>query len=143
MPSARMMLASLPDCTAMPWINSSTVTASLIGTNIAEVPDGAPPVAPSAIAARGQIYTASGMQDLPVPRALERGRNELRLQLEGLDPATLFSPDTAVIVVTGDSGVAGAVAPSSSGIYASWGRIRVNSTASPQGWQRARAPSLF
>lgn len=34
-------------------------------------PDGAPPVAPSAIAARGQIYTASGMQDLPVPRALE------------------------------------------------------------------------
>ncbi|HEY0837546.1 MAG TPA: alkene reductase [Azospirillum sp.] len=35
-------------------------------------PDGSPPVAPSAIAARGELYTgAAGMQPFPVPRALE------------------------------------------------------------------------
>lgn len=32
-------------------------------------------------------------------QALPRGRTELRLVLEGLDPATLFSPDTAVTVL--------------------------------------------
>lgn len=35
-----------------------------------------------------------------LPQALERGRNTLALALEGLDPATLFSPDTAVAVVS-------------------------------------------
>jgi hypothetical protein len=35
-----------------------------------------------------------------VARALERGRNALTLALEGLDPATLFSPDTAVSVTS-------------------------------------------
>jgi hypothetical protein len=35
-----------------------------------------------------------------LPRALERGRNALTLALEALDPATLFSPDTAVSVVS-------------------------------------------
>jgi hypothetical protein len=35
-----------------------------------------------------------------LPRALERGRNTLTLALDGLDPATLFSPDTAVAVVS-------------------------------------------
>ncbi|HWK45344.1 MAG TPA: alkene reductase [Stellaceae bacterium] len=34
-------------------------------------PDGALPVAPSAIAAKGQAFTASGMQPFPTPRALE------------------------------------------------------------------------
>ncbi|MGH7700406.1 MAG: DUF4139 domain-containing protein [Gemmatimonadales bacterium] len=34
-----------------------------------------------------------------LPQALQRGRNALTLRLEGLDPATLFSPDTAVSVV--------------------------------------------
>jgi N-ethylmaleimide reductase len=34
-------------------------------------PDGALPVAPSAIAARGQAFTASGLQPFVVPRALE------------------------------------------------------------------------
>jgi len=33
-----------------------------------------------------------------LPQALQRGRNALTLRLEGLDPATLFSPDTAVSV---------------------------------------------
>src|SRR5216117_3843559 len=34
-----------------------------------------------------------------LPQALEKGRNTLTLKLEGLDPATLFSPDTSVAVV--------------------------------------------
>jgi len=33
-----------------------------------------------------------------VPQSLQKGRNALTLQLEGLDPATLFSPDTAVAI---------------------------------------------
>ena len=33
-----------------------------------------------------------------LPQALQQGRNVLTLKLEGLDPATLFSPDTAVSV---------------------------------------------
>jgi hypothetical protein len=35
-----------------------------------------------------------------LPQALERGRNSLTLRLEALDPATLFSPDTSVSVVS-------------------------------------------
>src|SRR6059036_143526 len=35
-----------------------------------------------------------------LPQALERGRNTLSVKLAGLDPATLFSPDTAVSVVS-------------------------------------------
>ncbi|GAC1303109.1 MAG: alkene reductase [Steroidobacteraceae bacterium] len=34
-------------------------------------PDGAPPVAPSAIRAAGQVYTEKGFEPLPTPRALE------------------------------------------------------------------------
>src|SRR2546423_14745874 len=33
-----------------------------------------------------------------LPQALQQGRNSLTLRLESLDPATLFSPDTAVSV---------------------------------------------
>ena len=33
-------------------------------------------------------------------QALQRGRNALTLKLEGLDPATLFSPDTSVAVAS-------------------------------------------
>ena len=35
-----------------------------------------------------------------LPQALQRGRNALTLKLEGLDPATLFSPDTSVAVLS-------------------------------------------
>src|SRR5207245_2131546 len=35
-----------------------------------------------------------------LPQALEKGRNTLTLRLEGLDPATLFSPDTSVALVS-------------------------------------------
>jgi hypothetical protein len=37
-----------------------------------------------------------------LPQALQRGRNALTLKLEGLDPATLFSSDTAVSVVSAE-----------------------------------------
>ena len=35
-----------------------------------------------------------------LPQALQRGRNTLTLKLEGVDPATLFSPDTSVAVAS-------------------------------------------
>lgn len=35
-----------------------------------------------------------------LPQALQRGRNVITLALEGLDPATLFSPDTSVSVLS-------------------------------------------
>jgi hypothetical protein len=35
-----------------------------------------------------------------LPQALQRGRNALTLRLDGLDPATLFSPDTSVAVTS-------------------------------------------
>lgn len=35
-----------------------------------------------------------------LPQGLQRGRNQLVLQLEGLDPATLFSPDSTVTVTS-------------------------------------------
>jgi hypothetical protein len=34
-----------------------------------------------------------------LPQALQKGRNQLTLQIDGLDPATLFSPDTSVTVM--------------------------------------------
>ena len=38
-----------------------------------------------------------------LPQALQRGRNALTLKLEGLDPATLFSSDTAVSVMSAEA----------------------------------------
>src|ERR687888_1060114 len=35
-----------------------------------------------------------------LPQALQQGRNALALRLEALDPATLFSTDTAVSVIS-------------------------------------------
>ncbi len=35
-----------------------------------------------------------------LPQGLQKGRNLLTLQIDGLDPATLFSPDTAVTVTS-------------------------------------------
>src|SRR5438477_2602534 len=35
-----------------------------------------------------------------LPQALEKGRNRLTLKVDGLDPATLFSPDTTVALVS-------------------------------------------
>ncbi len=36
-----------------------------------------------------------------LPQALDKGRNTLTLKLDGVDPATLFSPDTSVALVSG------------------------------------------
>src|SRR5207253_9804987 len=36
----------------------------------------------------------------PLPQALEKGRSSFTLKLDGLDPSTLFSPDTAVALVS-------------------------------------------
>src|SRR5437868_7620154 len=58
----------------------------------------------------GVVAQASGQTSLSIyrdgrvvvrralPQALQQGRNTLTLRLEGLDPATLFSPDSAVSV---------------------------------------------
>ena len=35
-----------------------------------------------------------------LPQSLDRGRNTLTLRLEGLDPSTLFSPDSSVALVS-------------------------------------------
>lgn len=35
-----------------------------------------------------------------LPQSLQKGRNQLTLQIDALDPATLFSPDTAVTVTS-------------------------------------------
>src|SRR6266542_6340206 len=35
-----------------------------------------------------------------LPQALQQGRNNLTIRLEALDPATLFSPDTVVAVMS-------------------------------------------
>jgi hypothetical protein len=65
------------------------------------------------IVAVGMVLSAAGLQAQTslsiysdgrvvvrrtLPQPLQKGRNLLTVQLEGLDPATLFSPDTAVTV---------------------------------------------
>ena len=52
-----MIAASLPDCTVTPWMRSDTLTIELSGANIADEPDGAPPV-------RRRKPTAPGLHDL-------------------------------------------------------------------------------
>src|SRR5881398_3938184 len=47
------------------------------------------------------IYTDGRVVGLrTLPQALEKGRNTFTLKLDGLDPSTLFSPDTAVALVS-------------------------------------------
>jgi len=65
-----------------------------------------------AVATIAIVGSASGQTSLSIyrdgrvvvrqslPQALQRGRNALTLKLEGLDPATLFSPDTSVSVLS-------------------------------------------
>ena len=44
-----------------------------------------------------------------LPQALQQGRNTVTVKLDGLDPATLFSPDTAVSVVAATTRAASTV----------------------------------
>src|SRR5256712_11406993 len=46
-----------------------------------------------------------------LPQALEKGRSTLTLKIDGLDPATLFSPDTSVALVSAGGGPAAGPAP--------------------------------
>ena len=59
------MQASLPDCTMMPWISSLIGVLLLIGMNIADVPDGAPPVRQ----AFSLVWNSSSSLTLPSFRA--------------------------------------------------------------------------
>jgi len=67
-----------------------------------------------------------------LPQALQRGRNALTLKLEGLDPATLFSPDTSVAVASAtvrypsnkDQALAGAIGQTLSFVRAKGDTIR-------------------
>ncbi|MGX9962847.1 alkene reductase [Roseomonas sp. F4] len=47
---------------------------------VPEHQDGLEPVGPSAIAAKGQMYTAAGMKDLPTPRALTEAEIEQMIE---------------------------------------------------------------
>src|SRR2546427_5230604 len=46
-----------------------------------------------------------------LPQALEKGRTALTLKIDGLDPATLFSPDTSVALVSAVGGPGGGRRP--------------------------------
>src|SRR5437764_1314081 len=77
------------DCARMAQIPASLVVAVVAG------------MAPLAAQTSLSIYSDGRVvvrRTLPQP--LEKGRNTLTLKLEGLDPATLFSPDTAVAFVS-------------------------------------------
>src|SRR5437899_11091315 len=68
------------------------------------------PVTVLAVGALALAGRASGQTSLSIysdgrvvvrrtlPQALQKGRNAVTVQFDGLDPATLFSPDTAVTV---------------------------------------------
>src|SRR5437867_9216417 len=70
------------------------------------------PVTVLAVGALARAGRASGQTSPPIysdgrvvvrrtlPQALEKGRTALTLKIDGLDPATLFSPDTSVALVS-------------------------------------------
>src|SRR2546422_9622195 len=89
------------------------------------------PVTVLAVGALALAGRASGQTSLSIysdgrvvvrrtlPQALEKGRTALTLKIDGLDPATLFSPDTSVALV---SAVAGPAAARRPGVPAAGGR---------------------
>src|SRR3989442_8643905 len=76
------------------------------------------PVTVLAVGALALAGRASGQTSLSIysdgrvvvrrtlPQALEKGRTALTLKIDGLDPATLFSPDTSVALVSAAAGPA-------------------------------------
>src|SRR6184192_1351839 len=77
------------DCARMAQITASLVVAVVAG------------MAPLAAQTSLSIYSDGRVVvRRALPQPLEKGRNTLTLKLEGLDPATLFSPDTAVAFVS-------------------------------------------
>src|SRR5947208_7948578 len=91
---SRMVRADLShraeDCARMAQITASLVVAVVAG------------MAPLAAQTSLSIYSDGRVVvRRALPQPLEKGRNTLTLKLEGLDPATLFSPDTALALVAG------------------------------------------
>src|SRR5947208_14644324 len=77
------------DCARMAQITASLVVAVVAG------------MAPLAAQTSLSIYSDGRVvvrRTLPQP--LSKGRSTLALKLEGLDPATLFSPDTSVTLLS-------------------------------------------
>src|SRR2546429_9849902 len=81
------------------------------------------PVTVLAVGALALAGRASGQTSLSIysdgrvvvrrtlPQALEKGRTALTLKIDGLDPATLFSPDTSVALVSAGARPAPAPGP--------------------------------
>src|SRR5437899_4022431 len=73
------------------------ITASVVVAVLGAIAGGAPLAGQTSLS----IYSDGRVVvRLALPQPLEKGRNILTLKLEGLDPATLFSPDTAVALVS-------------------------------------------
>lgn len=73
------------------------ITASLIVAVAAGIAGGAPLAAQTSLSiySDGRVVVRRAL-----PQPLQKGRNALTVRLEGLDGATLFSPDTAVALVS-------------------------------------------
>ena len=73
------------------------ITASVGVAVLAAIAGGAPLAGQTSLSiySDGRVVVRRAL-----PQPLEKGRNILTLKLEGLDPATLFSPDTAVALVS-------------------------------------------
>src|SRR5437588_700702 len=77
------------DCARMAQITASLVVAAIAG--------GAPLAGQASLSiySDGRVVVRRAL-----PQPLQKGRNALTIRLEGLDGATLFSPDTAVALVS-------------------------------------------
>jgi hypothetical protein len=73
----------------------ATLNVALTGLALASIARVGPAQTSLSIYGDGRVVTRRSL-----PQALEKGRNTLTLKLEGLDAATLFSPDTAVALVS-------------------------------------------
>src|SRR5712692_8826978 len=91
--SRRLVSADLSDRTE-DRIRMAQITASVVLAIVAAVMP-LPAQTSLSIYSDGRVVVRRTL-----PQALQKGRNTLTLRLEGLDGATLFSPDTAVAVAS-------------------------------------------
>ncbi len=73
----------------------ATLNAALTGLALVSIARAGAGQVSLSIYGDGRVVTRRSL-----PQTLEKGRNTLTLKLDGLDPATLFSPDTAVALVS-------------------------------------------
>jgi hypothetical protein len=73
------------------------ITASVVVAVLAAIAGGAPLAGQTSLSiySDGRVVVRRSL-----PQSLEKGRNTVGLKLDGLDPATLFSPDTSVALVS-------------------------------------------